>query len=427
MKFTSPLVMAILGCATLMAGPAMASTLMVLNNNDAGAGSLRQTILASGSGDTILFANAVSGTITLTSGGLAIAKNLTIQGPGANVLTIDANDSSRVFNISAGTVNVTGLTLAHGVSTSSSSGGGGDMTIAATAVVNIQNCRITGGRSGYEGGGVENLGTLTVADCTFDNNYCTNNSGGGLNSAGSVALTNCTFTANRGGYGGGLFIHGTGVVQNCTLVSNAGPGGGGGIFFNGTVTVISSLIAGNTSANGADIFDVGISGGYNLIGETNRSTGFGLAGSHDQVGTTASPINPLIGPLQFNGGTTPTMALLPGSPAIDKGKSGGLTADQRGRPRVFDFSAVTNPGGGDGSDIGAYELNPPILAITRVGSNVLLSWSTNESGYKLQTNANVTAPTGWGLLPGTPAVVAGHYTVTNTAVTGRRYYRLSNP
>jgi hypothetical protein len=88
---------------------------------------------------------------------------------------------------------------------------------------------------------------------------------------------------------------------------------------------------------------------------------------------------------------------------------------------------VTNPGGGDGSDIGAYELNPPVLAITRVGSNVLLSWSTSESGYKLQTNANIIAPTGWGLLPGTPAVVAGRYTVTNTAASGSRFYRLSNP
>jgi ABC-type uncharacterized transport system ATPase component len=123
MKFTSPLVIAILGCAGLMAGPALASTLMVLNNNDSGAGSLRQTILAAGSGDTVLFANTVTGTITLTSGGLAIAKNLTIQGPGANVLTINANDSSRVFNVSAGAFNVTGLTLANGVSTSSSSGG----------------------------------------------------------------------------------------------------------------------------------------------------------------------------------------------------------------------------------------------------------------------------------------------------------------
>ena len=80
---------------------------VVLNNNDSGAGSLRQTIVAAGSGDTILFTNTVSGTIMLTSGGLAIAKNLTIQGPGANVLTVDANDSSRVFNVSAGTFNVT--------------------------------------------------------------------------------------------------------------------------------------------------------------------------------------------------------------------------------------------------------------------------------------------------------------------------------
>ena len=66
--------------------------------------------------------------------------------------------------------------------------------------------------------------------------------------------------------------------------------------------------------------------------------------------------NPDLGPLQDNGGPTQTMALLPGSPAIDTGDSSGLSTDQRGDPRPVDFSGLPNAAGGDGADIGAFEL-----------------------------------------------------------------------
>ncbi len=86
----------------------------------------------------------------------------------------------------------------------------------------------------------------------------------------------------------------------------------------------------------------------------------------DQVGTTAAPINPGLGPLQNNGGGTNTMALLANSPAIDQGKSFGLAADQRGHERPFDAANISNASGGDGSDIGAFELGGTLVPINAV-------------------------------------------------------------
>ena len=68
----------------------------------------------------------------------------------------------------------------------------------------------------------------------------------------------------------------------------------------------------------------------------------------------------MLGPLQNNGGPTLTRALLSGSPAIDKGHSSGSATDQRGRPRPIDNPAIPNAADGDGGDIGAVEVSPPV-------------------------------------------------------------------
>src|SRR5688500_3911057 len=88
----------------------------VTNKNDSGAGSLRQAITSSVSVETITFAAGVTGTITLTSGTLLIDKSLTIQGPGANLLTVSGNNAVLVFNTAYGDFDITlsGLTIANG-------------------------------------------------------------------------------------------------------------------------------------------------------------------------------------------------------------------------------------------------------------------------------------------------------------------------
>jgi hypothetical protein len=382
-----------------------AATLTVVNLNDAGAGSLRQQIATASAGDTIVFTSGLAGRITLTTGELAVSKDLTIAGPGAKVLAINGNHLSRVFNVSSGTLNLADLTLTNGVSASPSFRGG-NVLITSPGVLNLRNSRVTGGQSAQEGGGIDNYGVLSLMACTLDNNFCTNSSGGGINSQGSLAMTNCTLAFNGGGYGGGVNNGGTATIHNCTIASNHGGGAAGGLFADGSVSVWGSIIAGNTSPIGPDVNNSAISGGYNFIGRTNGSAGFGLAGSHDQVGSTASPINALLGPLQDNGGSMPTMAPLSGSPVIDRGNSFGVLTDERGRVRPYDVAGIPNASGGDGSDVGALELSPVTLIVTNnnnqgAGSlrqavldaspadNDVVTFATNVTGTIVLTNGEL--------------------------------------
>jgi hypothetical protein len=114
----------------------------------------------------------------------------------------------------------------------------------------------------------------------------------------------------------------------------------------GVLNLGNTIVAGNTSASEPDVFGTFTSLGHNLIGATDGSSGW--VGS-DLTGTAAAPLDPLLGPQQDNGGSTQTMALLPGSPAIDAGSNAlvpaGVTTDQRGSARIL----------GPKADIGAYE------------------------------------------------------------------------
>ncbi len=93
---------------------AAAGDQVVTNTNDSGAGSLRQALVDVGSGGTITFSLSYPATITLTSGELAITKDMTITGPGADQLAISGNDASRVFNVNSGTSTISGITIRDG-------------------------------------------------------------------------------------------------------------------------------------------------------------------------------------------------------------------------------------------------------------------------------------------------------------------------
>jgi len=144
--------------------------------------------------------------------------------------------------------------------------------------------------------------------------------------------------------------------------SNSAPGSfsGGGINNGDTVRARNTIIALNTSPTGPDVNGPITSENFNLIGNNSGAT-ITPAQFSDQIGTAGSPINPLLGPLQNNGGATLTRHLRVGSPAIDKGHSSNLTTDQRGFSRIFDDPAIPNAlgGDGDGGDIGAFELFAP--------------------------------------------------------------------
>jgi hypothetical protein len=260
--------------------------------------------------------------------------------------------------------------------------------------------------AGGSGAGIFNAGKLSLNASTISQNLCgtggmggggtfggflsipptiggTGGGGGGIYNAGSLDLTSCTIVLNQTGVGG------TGGNSRSfgdppTNAATGGQGGdGGGILntANGTVVMRNTLVAfdlanvggaggtntdyyqstgpiGNSGVDGigSDLAGDFTSQGFNLISVADGSSGFVEGVNADQVGTVVSPIDPLIGPLQMNGGFTPTHALLPGSPAIDQGNSFLIHTDQCGRRRPYDFSSIPNASGGDGSDIGAFEL-----------------------------------------------------------------------
>src|SRR5262249_28470036 len=155
------------------------STLTVTNNRDSGAGSLRAEIAAARSKDTIVFAPSVDGaTITLTSGQLEISKNVTIQGPGAGLLTGSGDLQSPVFQVDQKvTVTVSGMTMSNG------------------------HAGYLGNLYSYDGGGILNLGTLTVSGCILSGNsagdspfysYGEHGNGGGMYNAGTLTVSNST-------------------------------------------------------------------------------------------------------------------------------------------------------------------------------------------------------------------------------------------
>jgi hypothetical protein len=191
------------------------STLTVLNNADSGPGSLRDTIAAAASGDTIVFAHSLSGqTITLTSGQLTLTKNLDIEGLGADKLTVSGDTVSRVFAITAGaTDTIAGLTIADGV--------------AAT------------------GGGIDNAGNLTITNCTVGHNQAVGGMGGGgiLNEAnasltfkgGALEDNQASAAAMSDVFGGGLLNLGSANVTSAKIVGNQALGGASFSFFGGSV------------------------------------------------------------------------------------------------------------------------------------------------------------------------------------------------
>jgi len=159
-------------------------------------------------------------------------------------------------------------------------------------------------------------------------------------------------------------------LSNSTVSANFSGAAGSGVFNQingGIVNIKSSIIALNyggsfLDAETPDVYGPFTSKGFNLIGKKNGSTGFTAA--TDKKGAIAAPLNPQLDPkgLRNNGGPTQTIALLAGSPAIDQGTSaslaGTLTTDQRGAgfPRKVDDLSIANAAGGDGTDIGAFEL-----------------------------------------------------------------------
>ncbi len=356
--------------------------------------------------DTIGFAPGLTGVISMPGNVnfASITKDLTITGPGADVLTIDAErtalDGGTVFTIFGATVEISGLKLTGG---NAPMGGGGVANFGG--FVTLREMWITDNQATAAGGGGgvfsgvnfamgSTPGSLTIIDSTIDHNNASR--GGGVeigNGAGPALIINSTISGNTVGTdGAGIHftqsLQGTSlVIRNSTITGNhiTSEGAtqiGGGIFVAGADTnpnplplLFNTIVAGNTRGGATPVADdlndgnstfdlIDPASAFNLIGDAATSEGLVDGVNSNQVGVggagTVTIATVLDTTLMSNGGKTPTHALVTDSPAIDTGSNAlainevgaALTSDQRKiGARVID-------GDSDGTptvDIGAFE------------------------------------------------------------------------
>ena len=372
--------------AGLCLNVAMASTIAVTSVLDSGAGTLRQAIVDAAAGDTITFSLPDNAQITLTSAQLTIDKNLSIVGPGANLLSVrrsaaPGTPTFRIFavygNLSTINVSLSGLTISNGSETTGAGIYSNIASLSLSKVAVVGNTSSAGGGGIYfSSGGIAPV--LTVDSSTIADNFGAD--GAGIYTASTTNIKSSTLSGNitRGNNtnGGGILVVNSAIVTitSSTIVGNSAQLSGGGLATGGGQIKLRNTIVARNTAIGAPLPDLSgnvTSNGYNFIG--NSKGGSIVATTGDQVGSEAAPIDPLLGPLQDNGGPTLTRAPLSGSPVIEAGHSSGLIADQRGLARPVDSSAIANAASGDGTDIGAYELQADVLpgcaTINRVVTN----------------------------------------------------------
>jgi hypothetical protein len=268
----------------------------------------------------------------------------------------------------AGTVTVNDSTIIDNVGLSNASEGGGINNGGEMVVTNST----IAGNSANIGGGIDNTGSLTISRSTIAGNTGRIWGGGIASQHGDVNISNSTISGNtaRGGLGGGIFLIGsiglngyfspsleltsvTITLNSATAQGTVGGVGGGiwvdvqhfeGQLVSARVFIRNTIVAGNASdVLGPDVHGPVISLGYNLVGATDNSSGWGTT---DRQGTLANPLDPRLGPLQDNGGPTLTHALLADSPAVGFGDTALGGHDQRG-----------TRGGGD---IGAFQAAPAV-------------------------------------------------------------------
>lgn len=403
-----------------------AATTVVTAAADSGAGSLRQAIADTCPGGTITFNPSLNGqTITLTSGELVIDRNLTITGPGANLLAVSGNNASRVFNISAG------------------------------VTVTLQRFTVSNGRDA-DAGGIRNAGVLTVRNSAFTGNTPTNNRSAAIFNTGTLTVANSTFTGNSGAtYGiiGALGASGPLTLEQVTLSGNTGRGvvsqGSGAatlryvtiaqsnnataVFAVGqAIRLESSIIASASGGSACETLSGGsfISGGYNLISDATCA----LSGTGD-----LNNAAPLLAAFGNYGGSIQTRPPLPGSPTINAIPSGvngcgtTITADPRGIARPQDgacdigavesrgFTLTKNGGDNQSTAIGTTFANPLTVNVTSGnsepvnGGQVTFTAPASGASATLATSPATIASGSASVSATANATVGGPYTVTADA------------
>jgi len=293
---------------------------------------------------------SAGGTLTVTNS--VIGANESQNGPGGGI------SAGGTVTVSNSTINNNeGLCTGGGIAFNDI---GGTLTVMNSTIVgnSVLGCPVSAGGGGVPtgGGGIACSGSVTVINSTISANTVdvggVPTGGGGIACSGSMAVINSTISGNTVGgtmpEGGGIRNGGTLTLTNSTLSGNSVPSGQGGAISNAGQTMIGDTVL-NAGASGGTIFNNGgaiTSLGYNIASDNGGGV---LAGPGDQINT-----DPMLGPLQDNGGPTFTHALLPGSPAIDAGDPSFTPPpffDQRGPG----FNRVAN----GRIDKGSFEVQTP--------------------------------------------------------------------
>lgn len=365
--------------------------------------------------DSIMFNLPIPVTITLGSALPSISQELTIFGPEATALAISGNHTVRVFTVSSSaTLTLQNLTIANGKS-SPGGYGGGLFNMGGTVIITRS---IFSDNQASHGGAIQNdAGTLTIADSIFLNNtaetgggignyggaeyitgtvFMSNTAssgcacGGGINNVGGlVVLTNNTFSGNSANLGGGVEsnddVAGASVtiITNVTFSGNGASTGGAVDNGIGTLTLRNSIFANSPSGGNCNGF---------LTSTLNILSDDGTCGA-------SSGNMPNLGALTYNGGPTPTHALLPGSQAINAGDTTTCAIASPNGPGGFDQRGVAHVGI---CDIGSFEF--------RDLTTTTLTTSINPSAYGQPVTFTATVSA---TVPGTPTGSVSFYDGTS--------------
>ncbi len=395
---------------------------------------------ANADANTITFASGIGPQITLPFvSGYPISAPVNIVGPGARQLTISGELATRIFNISAQNVTISGLTLTNARASNTDGG-----AIYNTGSFTLTNCTVrnnsatNNGSGGGNGGGLFNVAgaTAVLSGCTFSGNQANFFGGGAVCNVGQLTATNCTFSGNSAPGGGGILAISNNAtslttLRNCTITNNtateasASTSGGGGYYAEGGVGntlhhFSNTIIAGNFNARNPDLRGYATSEGNNIIGNLGQNgSGFSNGVNGDKVGVSAG-----LNSLGNNGGPTDTCSLLGTSVAINMGNDAlAPSVDQRGYLR----SGV--------SDIGAYEFNGtvPVLKITSIthlanGHILLQGLGIANTTHTIQA-ASDPSPGSFTFLGSATSNAMGAVQYDDPGAVGltKRFYRLAFP
>lgn len=326
---------------------------LTVQNGDAGAddgGGIYNNGELAITGASIINSTATDG------GGIANFGSLTFDDSSVHANSA-GDDGGGIFN--NGQLHLYGSVVNNNSAVGITGAGGGIYNESSSLLLNASTVTEN---TGIYGGGISNGDTMSITNSTISANTALGYGGGINNGFGTLLVRNSTVSGNNshGNSGGIETSSGVLTLNNVTITGNTtdfdenGSGDGGGIALaeNSATDIQNTIIAGNVDAGGEapDCSGPLLSLGYNILGDDTGCDFTAVTG--DQVGSAGAPIDPLLGPLQNNGGATDTHALLAGSPAIDGGDDDTCEpVDQRAAPRPED-------GDDDGHaqcDVGAFE------------------------------------------------------------------------